>query len=122
MLGAIPLTVLGASSPSLLPNAGFADGLTGWQVNPGAARIEAVRIADRSAACIVVPDGAVVGNTLFWVNSGTEPATVQLSGFRAAQVRILTEAALTGDRECGARERIKGDRFTAPPQSFGYAR
>ena len=66
--------------------------------------------------------GAVVGNTLFWVNEGSEPATVQLSGFPAAQVRILTEATLTGDRECGVVEPIAGGRFTAPPQSFGYAR
>jgi hypothetical protein len=66
--------------------------------------------------------GAVVGKNLFWVNEGGEPAEVRLSGFQAKEVRMVTEPALRGDRECGALQEVQGNRLLAPPQSFGYAR
>ena len=66
--------------------------------------------------------GALVGKTLFWVNRSDQPAEVRISGFKPAQARIMTESTLEGDRECGTLQKIEHNRFTAPPQSFGYAR
>jgi PKD repeat protein len=63
--------------------------------------------------------GAVVGGTLFWANRSDQPVEVEVVGLGAAQVRIVTEATLFGDRECGDVEPFAG-RFTAPPQSFGH--
>jgi len=63
--------------------------------------------------------GAVVGDTLFWANRSDQPVEVEVVGLDAAHVRIVTEATLFGDRECGVVEPFEG-RFTAPPQSFGH--
>jgi len=65
--------------------------------------------------------GALVGSTLFFVNRGDEPARVRIEGFAPRQVRIMTEATLEGDGDCGVVEEIQDGHFTAPPQSFGYA-
>ena len=45
-----------------------------------------------------------------------------MSGRDVREVRIMTEATLEGDRECGTVATLSGNRFTTPPQSFGYAR
>jgi hypothetical protein len=66
--------------------------------------------------------GSVVNSTLFWVNRADQPAEVVVEGLGAKEVRIMEEKTLAGDRECGVVEKLKDGRFTAPPQSFGYAR
>lgn len=63
--------------------------------------------------------GSVVGDTLFWVNKGNEPAEVTVKGMEAGEARIMEEKTLQGDRECGVVEKLKDGRFTAPPRSFG---
>ena len=65
--------------------------------------------------------GTMVGKTLFWVNRCDDPAEVRVTGFEVREVRIMTEFTLEGDRICGVLVNPSGNRFTAPPQSFGYA-
>lgn len=79
-----------------------------------------VRRCDSTSPGHVV--GAVVNKTLFWVNRGDQPAEVIVTGLKASEVRIMQESTLAGDRECGVVAKLKEGRFTAPPQSFGYAR
>ncbi len=64
--------------------------------------------------------GAVVGSTLFWVNTTGQSIPVKIVGAVGEKVRIQTEATLQGDRESGTLEVLKDGGFTAPPQSFGY--
>ena len=66
--------------------------------------------------------GAVVGETLFWVNRSDEEADVHIDGGTWSEVRAFTESTLQGDRECGTVVRLRDKRFRAPAQSFGYAR
>ena len=66
--------------------------------------------------------GAVVGSTLFWVNRADGPTPIRVENFELHTIRIMTEATLDGDRECGALEQPSANGFTGPPQSFGYAR
>ena len=66
--------------------------------------------------------GALVKDTLFWVNPSNLAAQVVLQGIAPKEVRIMTELTLHGDRECGEVHPLKENRFTAPPMSFGYAR
>lgn len=61
-----------------------------------------------------------VGDTLFWVNTTDQPASVKIIGAAGKEVRIQTEGTLQGDRETGVLEPVKEGGFTAPPQSFGY--
>ena len=81
---------------------------------------------DRVRKCVSShPDhvrGAVVNTTLFWVNQSETPAKVIIKGLSPKEVRIMTEATLSGDRECRAEHPVDHHRFTAPPMSFGYAR
>lgn len=63
---------------------------------------------------------AVVGDTLFWVNTSDQTIPVKVVGKVTGKVRIQTEATLQGDRESGTLEPLQGGGFTAPPQSFGY--
>lgn len=66
---------------------------------------------------------AFVGNTLFWVNLGQEPAAVTVHGCAAREVRVMEKKTLQGDRHCGVVLKLNSPpRFTAPPASFGYAR
>ena len=65
--------------------------------------------------------GAVVGKTLFWVNRTDAPADVHVTGFDVGKVTIVTESTIAGDRETGRTEEPSGNRFAAPPQSFGHA-
>ncbi|MFA6243788.1 MAG: hypothetical protein WC655_22795, partial [Candidatus Hydrogenedentales bacterium] len=65
---------------------------------------------------------SVAGKTLFWVNQGDSEAEVHLAGFEAKQVRVMTEATLSGDRDCGTLVPLEGGTFKAPAMSFGYAR
>lgn len=81
---------------------------------------DAVRRCDSSSPERVI--GAVVGKTLFWVNRSDQPAEVIVTGLKASEARIMQESTLAGDRECGVLAKLKEGRFTAPPQSFGYAR
>lgn len=64
---------------------------------------------------------AVVGNTLFWVNQSDESAVVQITGFSPNRVHFYTEQNIQGDRETGSTLPPTEGKFTAPPQSFGYA-
>lgn len=65
---------------------------------------------------------ARIGDVLFWVNRGDEPAEVHVRDMTLSTARIMTEATLQGDRECGTEGPLQEGAFTAPPQSFGYAR
>ncbi|MBI5093937.1 MAG: hypothetical protein HZB26_16040 [Candidatus Hydrogenedentes bacterium] len=65
---------------------------------------------------------ALVGKTLFWVNRGNETAEVTIKGFDGAEGTTMTEGTLHGDRDCGKLLKLDHNRFTAPPQSFGYVR
>jgi len=65
---------------------------------------------------------AKVGDTVFWTNRADEPAGILLENAHPGEVRIFTEATLEGDRECGTSHTLTEGRFTAPAQSFGYAR
>ncbi len=81
---------------------------------------------DRAVRCVsTAPEyvaGAVVNRTLFWVNQSETQAEVAIDGANPNEVRVMTEATLSGDRECGELRRIEKSRFIAPPTSFGYAR
>ena len=66
--------------------------------------------------------GALVGGTLFWVNDSEASREVRLEGVAAAEVCIMSEATLAGDRECGAIRALTEPVFQAPPMSFGYTR
>lgn len=81
---------------------------------------DTVRRCESSARAHVL--GAVVGNTLFWVNQGDQAAEVRIEGFPAKTVRVMTEDTIEGDREGGTVRPLDGGRFTAPPFSFGYVR
>ncbi len=63
---------------------------------------------------------ARAGDTLFWVNLSDEKTPVKISGFDADVAVVMTEKNLKGDRDCGDVVELKGNRFTAPPRSFGY--
>ncbi len=63
---------------------------------------------------------AVVGKTLFFVNSTVWPVQIELAGFNGKEGRIYTEKTLHGDRECGEQLRIEGHGFSLPPESFGF--
>ena len=80
---------------------------------------------DRAVRCVsTAPEyvaGAVVNRTLFWVNQSETQAEIVIEGAKPDEVRVMTEAALSGDRECGELRRIEKSRFLAPPMSFGYA-
>lgn len=65
---------------------------------------------------------AFTGNTLFWVNQTGRDVEIVLKGAVPETVRIMTEATLSGDRDCGVESPLKDGKFTAPPRSFGYAR
>ncbi|NUN97941.1 MAG: hypothetical protein HUU16_17395 [Candidatus Omnitrophica bacterium] len=65
---------------------------------------------------------ARVGGALFWVNLSEQPARARIDGFPAKEVRIHTEATLSGDRESGALIALESGGFEAPPMSFGYLR
>jgi len=60
------------------------------------------------------------GDTVFWVNMSDEDASIKLNGFSASEATVLTEANLSGERECGDKVAVEGDKFTAPAHSFGY--
>ncbi len=81
---------------------------------------------DRVTKCVSnQPDcvtGAIVNSTLFWVNQADKEAEVHIEGIAPKEVRIMTEATLQGDRECGEVRPLTDVRFVAPPISFGYAR
>lgn len=65
---------------------------------------------------------AVVGDTLFWVNPGSEAVELRLVGFQAKEVRVHTEASLLGERETGYTVPLNAEGgFSAPAMSFGYA-
>ncbi|HEO72706.1 MAG TPA: hypothetical protein ENN80_15725 [Candidatus Hydrogenedentes bacterium] len=66
--------------------------------------------------------GAVVNDTLFWVNRSDEAASVHIDGLSGEKVRIMTEATIEGDRECGTIVELREGSFEAPPQSFGFVR
>jgi len=66
--------------------------------------------------------GATVGDVLFWVNQGTQAATVEVSGRMLKEVRGFTEATLPEAPGPGEALRVEGGRFQAPAESFGYAR
>ena len=63
---------------------------------------------------------ARAGNTLFWVNMSDTKTPVHISGFDADVAVVMTGKNLKGDRDCGDVVSIKGNKFTAPPRSFGY--
>ncbi|UCH35847.1 MAG: hypothetical protein JSV65_05700 [Armatimonadota bacterium] len=81
---------------------------------------DTVRTCESSHPDAVI--GSIAGDTLFWVNRSDQVLPVRISGLKATEVRIMTEATLEGDRECGTVEKLNDGLFTAPPQSFGYAR
>ncbi len=65
---------------------------------------------------------ARVEDTVFWANVSDESVDVVIDGFEAAQVCIMTEDTLEGDRETGVLlDALNGSEFTVPPKSFGYA-
>ncbi len=67
--------------------------------------------------------GAVVGDTLFWVNPGTRAVDVRLVHFPVDEVHVYTEDTISGDRETGYTVPADGTgTFPAPPMSFGYAK
>lgn len=66
--------------------------------------------------------GAVVNGTLFWVNQSEIPVEIRFDGFNAKEVRIMAEATLVGDRDCGEVKAPENNAFQAPPMSFGYAK
>jgi hypothetical protein len=66
--------------------------------------------------------GARVGDTVFWVNDSETSREVRLEAFAASEVRIMSEATLAGDRDCGTVRAVTDPVFEAPPMSFGYAR
>ncbi len=66
--------------------------------------------------------GAFVNGILFWVNQSEKAIDVEIKGAKAKEARVMTETTLAGDRECGETRKIEGERFQAPPMSFGYAR
>jgi len=63
---------------------------------------------------------ARAGNTLFWVNMSDSKTPVQISGFDCWKAVVMTEGNIKGDRDCGDVMVVKGNKFTAPPRSFGY--
>lgn len=107
-----------------------------WQVRPVyhafANFTRLTEAGDRVIKCTSTSPGHVlaaqVGDTLFWVNRSDEAAHVQLAGCAedprpgGKELRVMTEATLSGDRECGTVLELEADRFVAPPQSFGYVR
>ena len=67
--------------------------------------------------------GARIGDRLFWVNLGEEATRITVNGkMRLRDVRGMTEAALTHDRDCSQPLEIGPDQsFNAPAKSFGMA-
>ena len=84
-----------------------------------------VRAGDAPRVCRSThPDqvtGGFVNDRLFWVNLTSGKAEIHIEGVELAQVRVMTEDTLEGDRECGQVLEVAGNQFTVPPQSFGYA-
>ena len=66
---------------------------------------------------------ARIGDRLFWVNLGTEATQVMLEGDVVLDsVRVLTEEALTHDRDCSQPLALASQHsFVAPPEAFGMA-
>lgn len=101
-----------------------------WKVRPvyhaAANFTRLTKRGDRVRACVSSHPNHViatlVGDTLFWVNQSDDTAEVRIAGLPLEEVRIMTEKTLEGDRLAGVSERLEQNRFTAPPQSFGYAR
>ena len=60
MLCAISLLFVAAAGPNLLTDPSFEDGLAHWEQAGSPARVDSVQVDGRSAARIVVPDGASV--------------------------------------------------------------
>jgi hypothetical protein len=100
----------------------------GWSVRPVyhavAAFTRNTRAGDRVYRCESTHPHTIravrVGDTLFWVNLSDRETPVRLRGFRPAWMHIYTEDSLEGDRECGLRQPLRRNAFTAPPKSFGY--
>jgi len=102
----------------------------GWQVRPvyhawaALCRLtepgDAVYRCDSTAPAHVL--AARIGDNLFWVNRADASAKIHITGMPLTTARILTETTLLGDRESGTETPITEGTFTAPPQSFGYAK
>ncbi len=63
-----------------------------------------------------------VNDTVFWVNRADQKAEIHLEGGEFKAVCVMTEHNIEGDRETGLTQALETQRFTAPPQSFGYLR
>lgn len=64
---------------------------------------------------------ARVGERLFWANLSEAAVPIRFSGVTARALRVLTEQALTHDRDCARTLTLDQNTFTAPPRSFGVA-
>jgi hypothetical protein len=66
--------------------------------------------------------GAVVNETLFWVNQSQQNTEIQVKGKPLTSAQVMSEDTLAGDRVTGETVPVVEGWFEAPPMSFGYAR